>query len=233
MYTDHSSLIWLNKLPNPSRRQSRWVDILQGHEFEVVYIKGASNPADAFTRVPWQDDVVDEGEEPIKEPLLVLRTMGHAIREAGIQVKVSNSKLQEWQQSTQKFLEAEWKLPLIYKTISEAYALDDSFSDVNWINLNHITHRNGLYYKWDKVVIPDVDGVKIDVLVEYHDSLMGVHLGIKKTTEKICRLFWWPAITIDIENHVKACPACQVSKHRNWKPQGRTPDLHPAVVLGL
>ncbi len=33
----------------------------------------------------------------------------------------------------------------------------------------------------------------------------------------------------EIEGHVKTCPACQVSKHRNWKPQGRTPDLKPAT----
>lgn len=58
VYTDHSSLIWLNKLKEPSRRQARWVDILQGHDFEVLYVKGEDNPADAFTRVPWQHLIV-------------------------------------------------------------------------------------------------------------------------------------------------------------------------------
>jgi hypothetical protein len=54
-------------------------------------------------------------------------------------------------------------------------------------------------------------------------------MGIDKTVEKIARLFWWPGMHTDIENHVRTCPACQVSKHRNWKPQGHTNDLKPAT----
>jgi hypothetical protein len=95
--TDHHSLIWLNKLSDPSRRQSRWIDVLQGHDFEVLYIKGETNPADAFTRVPYQHDAIDENDVPIQEPLLVLRTMQLALQESGISIKVNPLKLKEWQ----------------------------------------------------------------------------------------------------------------------------------------
>jgi hypothetical protein len=228
--TDHHSLIWLNKLSDPSRRQSRWIDVLQGHDFEVMYIKGETNPADAFTRVPYQHDVIDENDVPIQEPLLVLRTMQLALQESGVSIKVSPFKLKEWQDDTKTILTQPWKMPPMYKAISEGYALDPNFQDVQWMNVNHLTYRQGLYYKNNRVAIPDILGLKIDVLVEHHDSLMGGHMGIDKTVEKIARLFWWPGMHIDIENHVRTCPACQVSKHRNWKPQGHTNDLTPATA---
>ena len=54
--TDHQSLVWLNNLMEMSRRQARWVDRLQGHTFEVVYLKGVDNPADGFTRAPYHGE---------------------------------------------------------------------------------------------------------------------------------------------------------------------------------
>jgi hypothetical protein len=227
--TDHLSLIWLNKLSDPSRRQSRWVDILQGHDFECLYIKGETNPADAFTRVPYENDVIDIDDKPIDKSLIVLRTMKLALQESNLQIKVNPTKLLEWQEDTKLTLTQPWKRPLLYKAISEAYALDPNFNDPQWMTTNHVQYKHGLYYKDNRVAIPNNLGIKIDVLVEHHDSLMGGHMGIDKTMEKVVRLFWWPNMHVDIENHVRTCPACQVSKHRNWKPQGHTNDLKLAT----
>jgi hypothetical protein len=227
--TDHHSLIWLNKLSDPSRRQSRWVDVLQGHDFECLYIKGETNPADAFTRVPYEHDVIDIDEQPIDKSLIVLRTMKLALQESNLQIKVNPLKLQEWQEDTKLVLTQPWKRPILYKAISEDYALDPNFNDHQWMTNNHVSYKQGLYYKDNRVAIPDNLGIRIDVLVEHHDSLMGGHMGIDKTMEKIVRLFWWPNMHVDIENHVRTCHACQVSKHRNWKPQGHTHDLKPAT----
>jgi hypothetical protein len=69
---DHHSLIWLNKLEDPSRRQSRWVYMPQGHAFALLDIKGETNPADAFTRVPYQHDGIGINDQPTKEPIVVL-----------------------------------------------------------------------------------------------------------------------------------------------------------------
>jgi hypothetical protein len=241
VYTDHSSLIWLNKLKDPSRRQSRWVDILQGHDFEVVYMKGETNPADAFTRVPWQYDtnvepersppflVVDEHGQPVDDSLVVIRTMRTALAEVGLHIRVSPSKLHEWQVITDQLLQQPWKQPPLYRTIAEGYALDQNFQDIQWINKHSLSFKDGLYYKGSLVVVPSVFEVKRDVLIEHHDSLIGGHLGLHKTVEKITRLFWWPNMVTEVEKHVKTCPACQVSKYRNWKPQGTTFDLKPAT----
>jgi hypothetical protein len=183
--TDHHSLIWLNKLQDPSRRQGRWIDILQGHDFEVLYIKGATNPADAFTRVPWAASIVDEDELPIRQPLVVLRTMQLALEDMGVNIKVMPSMLQKWQADTLKVLGEPARTPPLYRTIMESYALDPNFENLGWINSNSLHYKDGLYYQGSKVAVPDVLGTKIDVLVHHHDSLMGGHMGIDKTTEGI------------------------------------------------
>jgi hypothetical protein len=225
VYTDHSSLVWLNKLKEPSRRQSRWVDILQGHDFEVLYVKGEDNPADAFTRIPWEG-VVDEDEQQVKEPLIILRTMHQALQEANIHLKVMPHKLEEWRVQTQRILSEPWKMPPLYRRIVEGYAQDPDYSNIHWLNRQQMKFKNGLFYRGSKIAIPDVPDIKRDILIQYHDGLDGGHLGIHKTVEKVARVFWWPTHYTDIENHVKTCPACQVSKNRCTRPVGHTNDIH-------
>jgi len=224
VYTNHSSLVWLNKLKEPSRRQSRWVDILQGHDFEVLYVKGEHNPADAFTRVPWEG-VVDEDEQQVREPLIVLRTMSEALQEAGVHLKVMPHKLEEWKVETERILSEPWKMPPIYRRIVQGYAQDPDFSNIHWLNRHQMKFKNGLFYRGSKIAIPDVPDIKRDILIQYHDGLNGGHLGIHKTVEKVSRIFWWPTHYTDIENHVKTCPACQVSKNRCTRPVGHTHDI--------
>ena len=42
-----------------------------------------------------------------------------------------------------------------------------------------------------------------------HGSIMGGHLGIKKTTDKIESAFYWPGIQSDITRFYKSCDVCQ------------------------
>lgn len=49
--SDHSSLIWLKNLKNPSPRVARWIVKLSMYDFEIVHRKGANNNvADALSR---------------------------------------------------------------------------------------------------------------------------------------------------------------------------------------
>jgi len=228
VYTDHQSLIWLNKLKEPSRRQARWVDQLQGHDFEVIYMKGELNPADAFTRVPWQNQVVDEGGKHVSEPLLVVKGPLMHLRALGISLKVSPSKLQDWKEATQRILLEPWKLPPLYRKIMASYDLDPKFQNVDWLQHEEIVFKDGLYFKGHKLAIPNIPELKATIMYEQHDSMLGGHLGKNKTIERVQRMFWWKGLVQDVVNHVKSCPSCQVAKYRNWRPQGHTQDLQPA-----
>src|SRR4051794_5179417 len=45
VYTDHKSLEHFMKQPAISRRQANWLELLQSHDFNIVYIQGKSNAA--------------------------------------------------------------------------------------------------------------------------------------------------------------------------------------------
>ncbi|XP_065923227.1 uncharacterized protein [Magallana gigas] len=56
-----------------------------------------------------------------------------------------------------------------------------------------------------------------------HETLMGGHLGSKKTTDRVVSEFYWPGIQSDIRRFCRSCDVCQ-----RTIPQGKV----PAVPLG-
>ena len=57
-----------------------------------------------------------------------------------------------------------------------------------------------------------------EVLYHIHDSLLGGHLGQKKTREKALQRFYWSSIREDCNNWVSKCDECAKVKHPPRKP---------------
>lgn len=55
-----------------------------------------------------------------------------------------------------------------------------------------LTLKEGLWYKEDKVVVPQVTEVVSRILKVLHTCPTAGHRGIKKSQEKVERYFWWP-----------------------------------------
>ena len=51
-----------------------------------------------------------------------------------------------------------------------------------------------------------------EILQAYHASLLGGHMGIFKTSQRIIEKYYWPNIIKDVEYHVRHCIPCQQSK---------------------
>ena len=50
-------------------------------------------------------------------------------------------------------------------------------------------------------------------------SIMGGHLGIKKTTDKIQSAFYWPGIQGDVTRFCKSCDVCQKTVNKGSVPK--------------
>ena len=57
-----------------------------------------------------------------------------------------------------------------------------------------------------------------EILYHIHDSLLGGHLGQKKTREKVLQRFYWSSIREDCNNWVSKCDECAKVKHPPRKP---------------
>ncbi len=63
-----------------------------------------------------------------------------------------------------------------------------------------------------KKIIPEVkvpQPLRRQVMDVAHSSILGGHLGVKKTTDKITSSFYWPGIHGDITRFCRSCDICQ------------------------
>lgn len=52
-----------------------------------------------------------------------------------------------------------------------------------------------------------------------HGSIMGGHMGIKKTVDKIQSAFYWPGIQGDVTRYCKSCDVCQKTVNKGSVPK--------------
>ena len=69
-----------------------------------------------------------------------------------------------------------------------------------------------------QVLVPD--SLRQSVMELAHDSIMGGHMGVRKTTDKIMATFYWPGIQGDVTRFCRSCDVCQKTA-----PKGRTPKV--------
>ena len=77
-----------------------------------------------------------------------------------------------------------------------------------------------------QVVVPKI--LRTRVMSLAHDSILGGHLGVKKTTDKVLSNFFWPGIGGDVKRYCRSCDICQrtVPKGKNI----RVPLEKPPVI---
>jgi hypothetical protein len=63
--------------------------------------------------------------------------------------------------------------------------------------------------------------LKVKILQENHDSVLGGHRGMNKTYEAIKRHYQWPNMKGEVEEYVRKCAKCQLNKTLRQK--GKAP----------
>ncbi|KAK0143307.1 hypothetical protein N1851_018559 [Merluccius polli] len=79
----------------------------------------------------------------------------------------------------------------------------------------HFSTRGGLLYRvvqrggeeTEQLIVPRTYVSK--VLYMAHIHLLGAHLGMDKTRDRILNRFYWPGVKKDVEDYCRACPECQ------------------------
>ena len=72
-----------------------------------------------------------------------------------------------------------------------------------------------------RVVIPDKQDIKLELLREIHCVPYSGHPGFTRTLEVTRRFFYWSHMTQEVRQFVLDCPVCQVEKGSHLKPAGK------------
>ena len=86
-------------------------------------------------------------------------------------------------------------------------------------NRHWFEKKNGLLYRYfqspkvntgntiKQLVVPKQ--LRNQVMSLAHETMMGGHMGVKKTTDKILSNFYWPGIQADVDRFCHSCDICQ------------------------
>jgi hypothetical protein len=97
----------------------------------------------------------------------------------------------------------------------------------------NITEKDGLLWAGDsKLLVPNDNDIKQQLLHEYHDSPLNGHMGTQKLYEKLSRHWFWIKMKDDVEEYIKSCHSCQQNKTSNQKPMGLITQLPRTVGKG-
>ena len=223
--TDHNPLIYLQKQPCLSRRQVRWSEYLQGFDFEWKYRPGVNNPADPLSRLGTFDraQFAPRATEFATLCAMVLRT---GVVRPNIEPVASTKRKRGGVKHKRKMAEPTLDDTLVHKTLlqrcKEGYATDKWVATLTATDgiVMPVEGGDGLYRREGKVIVPNVDTLRLEILLETHDSPFGGHLGTQRTYEQVARLFWWPTLHNDCATYVGTCEACQRNKAGHLAPAG-------------
>ena len=188
--TDHNPLVYLHTQPTLSRRMARWEQELTDFSFSWEYRAGRNNVADPISRNP-------------RLVVMQIATMFHSIAATRAQKKKNKPALSP--------------LEGIMDRIKKGYAEDPQFQG----KMPRFWEKDGDYYFYQgKVIVPEVDTLKEDILTAMHAPASEGHMGREKTIQKVRRTFYWLNMAQAVKLFIKSCHQCQVNKPSNQKPGG-------------
>lgn len=191
--TDHCPNTFFQQQPVLSRRQARWSEYLQMFRFGWEYRPGRVNVADPLSRLP---------------AAAIHTCQLFAMRTRAKRTTSTSPSVSGWVDVISSFEQA----------VVAGYSADPWFSDPK--HLDGLTLDSGLYWRDNKLVIPNTADLRERCIRELHDSPSAGHPGIDRTMELVSRLYWWPSMKDSVTRYVTSCDTCQRCKARQCKPPG-------------
>lgn len=95
--------------------------------------------------------------------------------------------------------------PTLQKIIRELQAKSSSHASYSFVN--------GELQRREKIVLGNNPSLKLHIFKWLHDSAVGGHSGRDATLHRIKTLFYWPKMSLEVQNYVCNCSTCQRNKY--------------------
>jgi len=227
LVSDHEPLKYLRTKSQLNPRQVRWSQFIERFNYIWEFRAGRLNAADPMSRAP---------HAPLGGTGVGSIT-GHAVAEDAVQAHlaaVTRTKRGKGKHANDQSLAGTESLTpqpsdsnatpeQITSEISWLEAVKLGYADENMqlIAEQHaLSDSHGLYYREDGTLYIPTAQLQQKCLQEMHDAPYSGHKGIKKTTDAVARLYWWPTMRQDVKRYVSTCLQCQRNKASTQKPGG-------------
>jgi hypothetical protein len=238
--TDHKNLEYFTSTKALSQRQVRWSEFLSQFDFRIVYRPGskAARP-DALSRRPGDRPAkADLNDDRIKNRLRVVlpperfdaEALSELLQEIGQDNELSTASIDIILPAMNKPIDE--LIDQAYTRSELATTMLSSLRDPlvrNWprairkeLRISMVDCKivgNRVYYR-DRLFAPPDDELRTQILYRTHSSGPAGHPGRVKTLDLITRDYWWPRMSRDVEEYVKACELCVRTKSHRTAPPG-------------
>ena len=219
IFTDHKALEYFMTTKQLTARQARWAEILSQFFFTIVYQSGKDNlKADVLSR---QEEDVEaqnkvKGEIRAKALLRPDQIDPRILAEYQELAPLEDDDLNEPIGLIDRILQANRHAESLEALRIEARDGDDQ-----------LALQDGLLTFENRLVVPDVDSLRADLIHEAHDQISSAHPGQHKTYLLLQPRYYWRGMTADVERYVRNCHACRRSHVKRDRPPGL---LHPLPI---
>jgi hypothetical protein len=202
VYTDNISLKYMETKMQATPKELRWYDTIVSMDVELIHKLGKDNVvADALSRreeliTPVLRLIIANGWKPVEKDFLdevleAMKTDADAID--------NNAYFDSRKKKGGKFI-----------TTRQGGR-----------RIQNLKRKDGLhYFKQNRLYIPEGD-LRKRLLYNFHDTPLAGHKGVKATLAELQRKYFWPCMGADVEDYVRTCTKCQMSKHSTQPKLGK------------
>lgn len=209
--TDHASLPWLLRTPNPAGQFARWIETLSEFTFRLLHRKGLKHSnADGLSRQVCQECKQCQRAFPSTSVYLQAIQTDSAIEVAAN----TNSATLAGSQALDS------QIKEVYQAVKDNKPISDK--ELGW-------HAKRLNHLWDHLRLSPEGVLQVALPIRQTRSLRVVcpqdlreevintihreaHFGFNKTLAIVRQKWFWPGMTSQVRRWVKCCVQCQKAK---------------------
>ena len=227
--TDSSAMKYLNSMKRPGGIAGRWVDEVQGYEFQVIHRPGKMNTnADSLSRSDHLPDPDPEDEEEQREYVhLMTRSDLKTAQEDDPVLQEVAAWMRKGEPPDREAMRGKMQELHRYKAIFGALKRLEDGLLVYCQGINDYEQR-----EVKRVLVPEA--ARAEIFHHSHSHATAGHFGIEATLQRAKKKWYYPGMSLDLKSKVQTCASCLMKRTKeNHRVGPHVPrnDSYPGEVI--